>query len=226
MLNRRSMLKGSAAVLASMSGAIPLFAQTGQMKMVVGFTAGGIADVLARLFAEEIKKQTGQLVVVENRPGGSGMTAAGQVSRAPVDGNTLIMVSGGYTIIPALQTIDFDAKTALTAINLIASAPNLLVVKADAKYGDVKSLVSDAKANPGKLAYGSSGIGATVHFMALQLEKEAGIKLVHVPFKSSAESVQAVLGGHVPMSFSAVNSALPLIQAGQVRALAIAAPER
>lgn len=196
------------------------------MKIMVGFAAGGVSDVLARVYAEEFKRALNKTVIVENRPGGSGMVAASMVSRANPDGNTLIMISGGYTIIPALQKLDFDPKTALRPINLIASAPNLLVVRSDSRYLDVKSLVEDAKQNPGALAYGSSGVGATVHLMALMLEQESGIKLNHIPYKSSSESVQAVIGGHIPMSFSALNSALPALQSGQVRALAIASEAR
>ena len=92
------------------------------MKIMVGFSAGGVSDVLARVYAEEFKRSLNRTVIVENRPGGSGMVAASMVSRADPDGNTLIMISGGYTIIPALQKVDFDPKTALTPINLIASA--------------------------------------------------------------------------------------------------------
>jgi tripartite-type tricarboxylate transporter receptor subunit TctC len=225
-MNGKSMLRLSAAMWFAMVFCSPVIAQSNQIKLVVGFSAGGITDVMARLFAEELKKHLSQTVIVENRAGGAGMVAAAQVSRGPDDGSTLIMISGGYTIIPALQKLDFDPKTALTPINLIASAPNLLVVNSEAKYKDLKSLIDDARTNPGALAYGSSGVGATVHFMAMQLERAAGIKLNHIPYKSSAESVQAVIGGHIPMSFSALNSALPLIQSGKVRAVAIATSKR
>lgn len=225
-MRKRSMLGMFAALLLAAGLAPQAAGQGNQMKIVVGFSAGGITDVFARLFAEEFRKHFAQPVIVENRAGGAGMVAASQVSRAADDGNTLIMISGGYTIIPALQSLDFDPKTALTPINLIASAPNLLVVRKDAKYEDLKSLLDDARANPGAIAYGSSGVGATVHFMAMQLEQEAGIKLNHIPYKSSAESVQAVMGRHIPMSFSALNSALPLIQSGEVRAIAIATARR
>ena len=197
-----------------------------QMRIMVGFAAGGVSDVLARIYADEFKRRLNKVVIVENRAGGSGTVATGMVSRAEPDGNTLIMLPGTHTIIPALQKLDFDPKTALTPINLIASAPNLLIVRADSKYQDVKSLVDDAKANPGALAYGTSGIGTTVHFMAVLLERSTGIKLNHIPYKSSGESVQAVIGGHIPMAFSALNSALPAIQSNQVRVLAIASEKR
>lgn len=225
-MRKRSMFGTVTVLLLAMGFAAPVAGQGNQLKIVVGFTAGGITDVFARLFAEEFRKHFSQTVIVENRAGGAGMVAASQVSRAQDDGSTLIMISGGYTIIPALQKLDFDPKTALTPISLVASAPNLLVVGSEAKYKDLKSLIDDAKANPAALAYGSSGVGATVHFMAMLLERDAGIRLNHIPYKSSAESVQAVIGGHIPMSFSALNSALPLIQSGQVRALAIATSKR
>lgn len=215
-----------AACLAAHAGSTPSCAQDAPpTKIVVGFAAGGIADVLARVYADEFKSRLQRTTIVENRPGGSGMVAAAAVSRAPSDGSTLIMLSGTYTIVPAMQSLTFDPKTALTPIALIATSPNLLVVRKDAPYGDLKALVAAAKAGP-ELGYASSGNGTTVHFMSLLLQKEAGIKLNHVPFKSSGESLQAVLGGHLPMAFSAVNSALSLIQSGELRALAVAGTKR
>lgn len=225
MITRRLLLLASALAAG---GVLPARAQDPkqQIKIVVGFGAGGVTDVLARIFAEEFKQRLGRIVIVDNRPGASGVIATGMVARAAPDGTTLIMIPGTHTIIPSLRKLDYDTATALAPINLIASAPNLLVVRKDAPYADVRSLVEAARTNPGTLAYASSGLGTTVHFMAIMLETETGITLNHVPYRSSGESVQAVLGGHVPMSFSAVNAALPSIQAGELRALAIASEKR
>jgi tripartite-type tricarboxylate transporter receptor subunit TctC len=199
---------------------------TPPIKIVVGFSAGGVTDVLARVFAEDLRKRLNTTVIVENKPGGSGTIATAMVSKLPPDGTTLIMIPGTHTMVPSIQKVDFDTKTALTYISLIATAPSMLTVNKGTKYTDVKSVVEDAKARPGEIAYGSSGVGSTSHFMGILFEREAKVKLNHIPFKSSGESLQAVMGGHVPMSFSAVNQALGAVKSGDVRALAIGSETR
>ncbi|MCR6736853.1 MAG: tripartite tricarboxylate transporter substrate binding protein [Afipia sp.] len=199
---------------------------TPPIKIIVGFSAGGVTDVLARVFAEDLRKRLNTTVIVENKPGGSGTIATVMVSKLPPDGTTLIMIPGTHTMVPSIQKVDFDTKTALTYISLIATAPSMLTVNKGTKYTDVKSVVEDAKARPGEIAYGSSGVGSTSHFMGILFEREAKVKLNHIPFKSSGESLQAVMGGHVPMSFSAVNQALGAVKSGDVRALAIGSEKR
>lgn len=196
------------------------------IKIVVGFSAGGVTDVLARVFADDLRKRLNTTIIIENKPGGSGTIATAMVSKLPPDGTTLIMIPGTHTMVPSIQKVGFDTKTALTYISLIATAPSMLTVNKDTKYTDVKSVVADARARPGEIAYGSSGVGSTSHFMGILFEREAKVKLNHVPFKSSGESLQAVMGGHVPMSFSAVNQALGAVKSGDVRALAIGSEKR
>lgn len=196
------------------------------IKMFVGFGAGGVTDVIARIFADELGKRMNRIFLVENRPGASGTLATRQVADAPPNGDTLIMIPGTYTIIPTMLKLPYDSATALAPINLIASAPNLLVVGKDSPYKNVKDLVEDAKAKPGAIAFATSGVGTTVHFMAIMLETQTGISLNHIPYHSSSDSVQAVLGGHVPMSFSALNAALPYIRSGDLRPLGIASAKR
>lgn len=205
----------------------PALAQdTPPIKIVVGFSAGGVTDVLARVFSEDLRKRLNTTVIVENKPGGSGTIATAMVSKLPPDGTTLIMIPGTHTMVPSIQKVDFDTKTALTYISLIATAPSMLTVNKNTKYTDVKSVIEDARAHPGEIAYGSSGVGSTSHFMGILFEREARVKLNHIPFKSSGESLQAVMGGHVPMSFSAVNQAVGAVKSGDVRALAIGAEKR
>ena len=199
---------------------------TPPIRIIVGFSAGGVTDVLARVFAEDLRKRLNTTVIVENKPGASGTIATAMVSKLPPDGTTLIMIPGTHTMVPSIQKVDFDTKTALTYISLIASAPSMLTVNKNTTYMDVKSVVEDAKARPGEIAYGSSGVGSTSHFMGILFEREAKVKLNHIPFKSSGESLQAVMGGHVPMSFSAVNQALGAVKSGDVRALAIGSEKR
>lgn len=134
------------------------------IKIIVGFSAGGVTDVLARVFAEDLRKRLNTTVIVENKPGGSGTVATAMVSKLPPDGTTLIMIPGTHTMVPSIQKVDFDTKTALTYISLIATAPSMLTVNKDTKYFDVKSVVDDAKAHPGEIAYGSSGGWLDVSF--------------------------------------------------------------
>lgn len=205
----------------------PVRAQDSQpIKIIVGFSAGGVTDVLARVFAEDLRRRLNATVIVENKPGGSGTIATAMVSKLPPDGTTLIMIPGTHTMVPSIQKVDFDTKTALTYISLIATAPSMLTVNKDTKYTDVKSVIDDARSRPGEIAYGSSGVGSTSHFMGILFEREAKVKLNHIPFKSSGESLQAVMGGHVPMSFSAVNQAVGAVKSGDVRALAIGSEKR
>lgn len=205
----------------------PVRAQDTQpIKIIVGFSAGGVTDVLARVFAEDLRRRLNATVIVENKPGGSGTIATAMVSKLPPDGTTLIMIPGTHTMVPSIQKVDFDTKTALTYISLIATAPSMLTVNKDTKYTDVKSVIDDARSRPGEIAYGSSGVGSTSHFMGILFEREAKVKLNHIPFKSSGESLQAVMGGHVPMSFSAVNQAVGAVKSGDVRALAIGSEKR
>lgn len=219
--------KMSAALLALAIGVSSAAAQdSAPIRIVIGFAAGGVTDILARVLSDEMGKRLNTTVIVENRPGGAGSIAVQQVSRAKPDGTTLIMIPGTYTIVPAIRTLDFDTKTALTPISLIASAPSMLAVAKNTKYTNVKEVIADAAARPGEIPYGSSGVGSTSHFMGILFEREAKVKLNHIPFKSSGESLQAVLGGHIPMSFSAVNSALSAVQAGEVRALAMGSAKR
>ena len=220
-----------ARIIAVVMGAAligqPARAQDTQpIKIVVGFSAGGVTDVLARVFAEDLRKRLNTTVIVENKPGGSGTIATAMVSKLPPDGTTLIMIPGTHTMVPSIQKVDFDTKTALTYISLIATAPSMLTVNKDTKYTDVKSVIDDARAHPGEIAYDSSGAGSTSHFMGILFEREAKVKLNHIPFKSSGESLQAVMGGHVPMSFSAVNQAIGAVKSGDVRALAIGSEKR
>lgn len=205
----------------------PVRAQDTQpVKIIVGFSAGGVTDVLARVFAEDLRRRLNATVIVENKPGGSGTIATAMVSKLPPDGTTLIMIPGTHTMVPSIQKVDFDTKTALTYISLIATAPSMLTVNKDTKYADIKSVIDDARSRPGEIAYGSSGVGSTSHFMGILFEREAKVKLNHIPFKSSGESLQAVMGGHVPMSFSAVNQAVGAVKSGDVRALAIGSEKR
>lgn len=227
-INRRTLLGAAATLLGT--GASLQAAQwpSRTVSLLVGFGAGGVLDVLVRILAEELRQDTRQPFVVENRPGASGMLAAGLVARAEPDGHTLLAMSGTITIAPALmKDLQIDVRRDLTPITLFATSPNILVVRPDFPAGTVPEFVAAIRAKPaGEFAYATSGRGTTVHFMAGMLEQATAIAMRHVPFRSSADSIRAVISGELPIAFSSVNSALPFIAAGQVRAIGVAGSAR
>lgn len=227
-LDRRALLGAAAALIGSRRGLQAAQWPSRTLSILVGFGAGGVLDVLVRILADELRKDTGQPVVVENRPGASGMLAAGLVARAEPDGHTLLAMSGTITIAPALmKDLQIDVRRDLAPITLFATSPNVLVVRPDFPARTVAAFLAAVRAKPaGEFAYATSGRGTTVHFMAGMLEQSAAISMRHIPFRSLADSIRAVIGGDLPIAFSSINSALPFIAAGQVRAIGVASDTR
>jgi tripartite-type tricarboxylate transporter receptor subunit TctC len=193
------------------------------IRMVVGFPPGGIADVLARIVGPEMQKEWGQPVIVDNRAGAGGVIGADFVAKSAPDGYTLLLAPGNHTINAAvLPKLPFDAVASFTPITLLASAPNMLVVRADSPVKNVNDFISMAKAKPGAVTYATSGIATTVHIAGELLANTAGVKLNHIPYKGSAASVTGLLGGDVDASFSAVNAVLPHLKSGRLRGVAVA----
>jgi len=198
------------------------------VRILVGFGAGGVTDVAIRLMAEALRPRLPQPIVIENRPGASGMLAAGVAARAAPDGHLLIAIPGTITIVPsAMRNLPIDVLKDLEPITLFATSPNVMVVNPSFPARTVAEFIAIVRMRPAEdIAYASSGIGTTVHFMAGMLERAANIRMRHVPYKSSNESIQAVMAGDLPVVFSSINSALPHIQSGAVRALAVASERR
>ncbi|MSQ52642.1 MAG: tripartite tricarboxylate transporter substrate binding protein [Betaproteobacteria bacterium] len=196
------------------------------VKLVSG-TPGGIQDILARVLAPELQKNLGQVFVVEPRGGAAGAVAAETVVRAPSDGYTLLVAVGAITVLPALnKKLSFDVVRDFSAVTLLASAPNVLAVRAESPIKDWNEFLLEAKRKPGELTYATSGIATTVHIGAELLQSLAGIKLFHIPYNGSRPSVEALLGGQVMSSMSAVNASLPHIKSGRLRALAVSGQSR
>ena len=227
-LNRRCILGAGAALLATGSGARAQAWPSRNVQILVGFGAGGVSDVATRLLAEGLRPLISQSIVIENRSGASGMIAAGVVARAAPDGHMLLGVPGTITIVPSvINNLPIDVLRDLEPITIYATSPNVLVVRPDFPARNIQEFLAAIRAKPPEdFAYASSGLGTTVHLMAGMIERAANIKMRHIPFRSSAESIRSVIAGELPMVFSSVNSALPFIQAGQVRALAVATEKR
>jgi len=222
----RALVVGVAALFASFAWGQDVYPSK-PIRIMAGGAAGGLLDMLARLVATEMQKGWGQPVIVENKPGAAGVIAAVSVAKAAADGYTLLLAPGAHAIVPALRKIPpYDAVRDFTAITLLVSMPNILVVRANFTGKDVKDYVALAKSGPGQVTYATSGIGTTVHLGGEMFSSLAGIKLNHIPFKGANESVAAVVAGQVDSSWSAVSAALPSIKSGRARALAVASERR
>ena len=194
----------------------------------VPFSAGGTTDLLARAIGQRLSEKWQVPVIVENRPGAGGNIGTAQVARSAPDGYTLVMGTiGTHTINPALyKNMPYDAIKDFAPITRTAMVSNALVVPPDAPYNTVEELIAYGKANPGKLTFGSSGHGSTLHLSGETFKMMTGVEMQHIPYKGSAPAVADLLGGHISMIFDNVPSALPHIQAGKLKVLAVTAPER
>ena len=200
---------------------------TRPIRVVVPFPPGGSVDVTARLVAVQLQERFGQPITIENRPGAVGTIGANLVAKSAPDGHTLVMTIGAHTIVPALMaSIPFDAARDFAAVSLLASAPNMLVVKPEFPARTLKEFAQLARDSPGKYSYSTAGNGSTTHVMTAMLSQRAGISLLHVPFQGGAASLQAVLGGQTDLNAAVSTTALPMIKAGRLRALAIVGDKR
>lgn len=218
-----------AAVLL-LTGAVPLSAQTypnRPVRVVVGFPAGGPTDIIARIVAQNLSDSLGQQFYVENLPGAGSNTASGQVARATPDGYTIMGISTGFIVNPSLYAkVPYDPIKDFTAVTLVAASPNVVVVNPDVPAKTLPELVKLIRDNPGKYSYAGPGVGSTPHLGGELFRLSFKLDLVHVPFTGAAPAVQATVGGHTPIAFTALPSSMAAIQAGQVRAIGIAATQR
>ncbi|MBV7484861.1 tripartite tricarboxylate transporter substrate binding protein [Bordetella sp. BOR01] len=223
----RRFLYGAAVAIASAGWAAHAAGYPDKpVRLIVSFSPGGSVDATARLLSDALTRRWGQPVVVENRPGADGNIAAEFVTRAPPDGYTLLITSNSISISPALRKLPFDPLRDLTPVIRVLSIPNLLVVNPAVPAQNLAELVRQAKREPGKLTYASSGT-ATTPFMGMALLISlTGMQMVHVPFKGTAPALTATLGKQTDLMFGDVNSTLPFVQAGKLRALAISSSTR
>ena len=191
------------------------------IKLLIGFAAGSAADVSSRILADELGRQLGQPVVVESRPGATSNIAADAVVKSAPDGYTLFYGSSANIINRVMKVggaVELDKD--LTPIALMCAVPNILVVHPSVKATSVKDLIALAKAEPGKLNYGSAGLGSSPHLSAELFNVMAGVKMVHVPYKGTAQAAQDLVGGSLQVMFAPSSTVLGLIEGKQLRALA------
>jgi tripartite-type tricarboxylate transporter receptor subunit TctC len=197
------------------------------IKLISSFGAGGGSDIIGRIIAQRMQEKLGQPVVVENRPGAGGLLGNEAVANSPKDGYTLGVQTAGQIITPVMtKVVRFEPVESFDWIGQIAVAGLMIVVRPDYPYKDVKSLVAAAKADPGKIVFGSPGFGATQHLAAELFKQTAGVDMLHVPYRTSPEATTALLAGQVDVVFETVSAVLGQVQDGRLRALAVTGKDR
>lgn len=197
------------------------------IRLLVGFAAGGGTDVAARLLAEPLARKLGANIVVENRPGGGGVVAMGELKKSAPDGRTLLLSSTGTLVmLPHLQRVPFDIQKDVTYIGTVVQYPLVVVVPPALGVKTLREFVAYVKKNPGKLSYSSAGIGTGNHFAAEVLKKETGIDIVHVPYKSDGAALPDLMEGRIAMHVINIQVALQHIRTGKLVALAVTGPVR
>ncbi|MDQ3189076.1 MAG: tripartite tricarboxylate transporter substrate binding protein [Pseudomonadota bacterium] len=197
------------------------------IRFVVGFAPGGGTDVMARTIGVKLGEALGTQVVVENRPGANGNLAAEQTAKAPADGYTLMIISVSHAISRSLfKNLRYDLLKDYAPLSSIATVPNVIVVGPSRPVSSLKELIAQAKADPRRITYGTSGGGSPEHMAAAMLSLMAGVEMVHIPYKGGALSALDVVAGHVDVGFNTMPVALPHIKGGKMKALAVTDAKR
>lgn len=225
LLSRRLMLAAALGALVA-----PARAQTyptRPIRLLHGFAPGGAADTLSRIVAEDLQKRLGQPVIVEAKPGAGGNIAAEAVAKAPPDGYTLGLVTGAHAISAATyKSLSFDPVDSFEMISTVVYYALVIAVRADHPAKTLGELLAAAKAKPGSVSFGSVGFGSTHHLAGELLAADAGVELVHVPYRGDSQAITALLSGDVPMIVGTSVLLAPQIESGAVRALAVTSPTR
>ncbi|MEI7445258.1 MAG: tripartite tricarboxylate transporter substrate binding protein [Burkholderiales bacterium] len=228
---RRRLLRAGLAT-AALPAPLAAFAQqpawpARPLRMIIGFAPGGPTDIVARVVAQRLSEQIGQSVVVDNKPGAGGNLAADLAAKAAPDGHTLFYNTSAVTIAPALYgKVPYDTLKDFAPVSTTATNAMIVMVHPSIPAKTIQEFVAYAKANSGKLNYGSSGTGTITHLATAALASALGLQMTHVPYKGSAPSLVDTAAGVVQMMTDTVNSALPYVKDGRLRALAVTMPKR
>lgn len=226
---RQGFLAATAALAFCASANVPAQGYPAKaIRLIVPFPPGGGADVTARTIGQKMSEHVGQPVIIENRAGAGGNIATEYVARQPGDGYTLLLTTNGHCIQPHLHpgTLGWDAIKDFTALSIVVLYPVVIAVHPSVPAGSLRELVAFAKANPGKLTYGSSGNGTALHIAAEMFKRAAGVNILHVPYKGNAPMTTAVVSGEVSMVFDSMTGPLPHIRAGKLRAIGYSGKQR
>ena len=197
------------------------------VKIIVPFAPAGPTDVVARLIAQKLSERLGKQFYIENVTGAGGNTGMGQAARAAADGYTILFVSSSYVVNPSLYPkIPYDPYRDFAPVTVAGDAPNILLVNPSVPAKSVRELIDYIKANPGKISYASAGTGTTPHLSGELFRLSLKLDIVHVPFSGAGPAIQSLAGDHTPMAFTSLPPAIPLINDGKIRALAVSAAKR
>ena len=229
-LSRFTKLAFIAALLVAPAGGALAQAQAypgKPIRVIVPFPPGGSTDFLARIVGQKLTAAWGQQVVIDNRPGAGGTVGAAEAARAAPDGYTLLMGAVHHTIATsAYAKLPYDFQRDFAPVTTVAIVPNVLVVNPAVPANSVKELIAYAKANPGKLNYGSAGMGTAHHLIGESFNAQAGVDILHVPYKGSSPAVADLIGGQVTLMYDTVSSCLPHIKSGKLRPLGVSTAKR
>ena len=227
----RLLAVGLVASGLALAGADVAMAQPWQptqpVRIVIPYTAGGTSDIIARTLAEHLQERLGQPFVLENRAGGSTQIGSNLVATAKPDGHTLLLVANTFTINPSLFTkLPYDTLEDFDPVTYAGVTPHVLVVRPELPIRNVAELVAYAKANPGKLSYGSVGNGTSFHLGTEEFKKRSGTFMVHIPYRGMSQVLTDLMGASIDVAFANPPNAAPLIKAGKLRAIGMAHPTR
>jgi len=195
---------------------------TKAIRLIVPFAPGGSNDIMARLVGQNFTERMGQQVVIDNRAGASGIIGTDIAAKAPADGYTILMMSLTFAVNPSLfKKLPYNTEKDLVPVTLVASAPLLLVVNPAVPAKSLKELIAYAKANPGKLNFGSGGPGTTPHLAGEMLKTMAGLRMTHIPYKGGGPALADLVGGQIQLMLENIPSTLPFVRSGRLRALAV-----
>jgi tripartite-type tricarboxylate transporter receptor subunit TctC len=224
--------RAALALAGAAAAGLPAMAQAADtfpdkpIRIIFPFAPGGGGDFVARFIAQRLTEALGQSVYVENRPGAGGMTGTDAGVRMAPDGYNLILISNSYTVNPSVYKVKFDPVGDITPIVQISQGPLLIVTNPKFPAKTTQDLIALAKAKPGSINFGSGGVGSVVHFAAERFASMAGVKMTHVPYKSTGLAVTDVIGGQVDLSFSSTASSLQSVKSGMLHAVAVTGKER
>jgi tripartite-type tricarboxylate transporter receptor subunit TctC len=223
----KRLLIAAATVFAVASATAQAAYPSKVIKIVVPFTAGSATDIMARIVGEKLSTSLGQSVVVENRPGAGGTLGASQVAKSEPDGYTLLVVSTGHVVNPALYAnLSYDTLGDFAGVTPLAALPSVLVVGAGSPIKNVAELIAAARAKPGQLNYASAGVGSATHVNAEKFRAQANIQVTHIPFKGTPETIVETSSGRVDFMFTPVLASIPSIRDNRMRAIAVSTAKR
>jgi tripartite-type tricarboxylate transporter receptor subunit TctC len=196
------------------------------VRIIVPFAPGGGSDFIGRFIAQRLSDSWGKQVIVENKPGAGGMLGVEQGVKAAPDGDTLVLLASSYTVNPSIYKLNFDPVADITPIIQLSQGPLLVVVRPSLPVKNIKELIALAKSKPGQVNFASSGQGSVIHLATELFDTMAGIRMNHIPYKGTGPALTDTIGGQTDVFFSSTATAMPQVQAGKLRALAVTTAKR